>query len=161
MQNRLIHLSPFSTTRSFRFQPSPKIPCLKLQNPQLHFASPQKLHFSNKSPFTLPNDLRVFRNQQTPNESVKATTENENITHKVAQLREETNINEKSAAVTKKKPLTTRIKDEITHYWHGTKLLGLEIKISTKLLYKLLKGQKLTRREHRQVWRYIIKIRVC
>ncbi|CAG8614457.1 14614_t:CDS:10 [Rhizophagus irregularis] len=156
VQNRLTHLSPFSTTRSFRFQPSPKIPCLKLQNPQLHFASLQKLHFSNKSPFTLPNDLRVFRSQQIPKESVKVTAENENITHKVAQLaKEETNINEKSsaAAVTKKKPLTTRIKDEITHYWHGTKLLGLEIKISTKLLYKLLKGQKLTRREHRQLRR--------
>ncbi|RGB24282.1 LETM1-like protein [Rhizophagus diaphanus] len=156
VQNRLTHLSPFSTTRSFRFQPSPKIPCLKLQNPQLHFASLQKLHFSNKSPFTLPNDLRVFRSQQIPKESIKVTAENENITHKVAQLaKEETNINEKSsaAAVTKKKPLTTRIKDEITHYWHGTKLLGLEIKISTKLLYKLLKGQKLTRREHRQLRR--------
>jgi hypothetical protein len=151
VQNRLTHLSPLSTTRSFRFQPSPKTSCLNLQNPQLHF---QKLHFSNKSPFTLPNDLRVFRNQQAPKEPFKATTENEILTHKVAQfVKEETNINEKSlaAAVAKKKSLTTRIKDEITHYWHGTKLLGLEIKISTKLLYKLLKGQKLTRREHRQV----------
>ncbi|GBC06740.1 hypothetical protein RclHR1_07000010 [Rhizophagus clarus] len=152
VQNRL---SPFSTARSFRFQPPPpKTLCSKFQSLQLHFASHQKLHFSNKSPFILPNELRLFRNQQAPKE-FKATTENENITHKVAQfVKEETNINEKSAAViTKKKPLTTRIKDEITHYWHGTKLLGLEIKISTKLLYKLLKGQKLTRREHRQLRR--------
>ncbi|RIB16039.1 LETM1-like protein, partial [Gigaspora rosea] len=46
-----------------------------------------------------------------------------------------------------------RIKDELVHYWQGTKLLGLEIKISTKLTYKLLKGQKLTRREYRQLKR--------
>jgi LETM1 and EF-hand domain-containing protein 1 len=123
---------------------------LKHQNLQLQFGSHQKSYFSNKSPFTLPNELRLFRNLQVSKEPIKVTTEKENTTHKVSQfVKEEANINEKT--VTKKKPLITRIKDEIIHYWHGTKLLGLEIKISTKLLYKLLKGQKLTRREHRQV----------
>ncbi|RIA89627.1 LETM1-like protein [Glomus cerebriforme] len=153
VQNRLTPLSPFCTTRSIWFQPSLKIPRLKLQNPQLQFASHRELHFSNKSPFTLPNELRLLRSIQVSKEPVKVATEKENTTHKVAQF--ETNTNEKASAATvaKKKPLTTRIKDELIHYWHGTKLLGLEIKISTKLLYKLLKGQKLTRREHRQLRR--------
>lgn len=59
---------------------------------------------------------------------------------------------ETAAAVTKpKKPLMQRIKDEAVHYWQGTKLLGLELKISSKLLSKVLRGGKLTRREYRQV----------
>lgn len=51
----------------------------------------------------------------------------------------------------KKKTLWQKVKDEAVHYWHGTKLLGLEIRISSKLIWKLLKGGKLTRREARQV----------
>jgi LETM1 and EF-hand domain-containing protein 1 len=43
------------------------------------------------------------------------------------------------------------IKHEAAHYWAGTKLLGQEIKISSKLQYKVLQGGSLTRRERRQV----------
>ncbi|KAI8598770.1 LETM1-domain-containing protein [Dissophora ornata] len=49
-----------------------------------------------------------------------------------------------------KKSLWERFKLEMIHYWHGTKLLGKEIKISTKLAGRLLNGNKLTRREQRQ-----------
>lgn len=50
-----------------------------------------------------------------------------------------------------KKSLWMRVKKELVHYWDGTKLLGTEIKISTKLANRLLHGSKLTRREQRQV----------
>ena len=53
--------------------------------------------------------------------------------------------------IKKKAPLSQRIKDELTHYWHGTKLLGKEIGISIRLGRKLLQGYKLSRREQRQV----------
>jgi hypothetical protein len=43
------------------------------------------------------------------------------------------------------------VKKEASHYWHGTKLLGQEIKISAKLQWKVLNGGTLTRRERRQV----------
>lgn len=43
------------------------------------------------------------------------------------------------------------IKKEASHYWHGTKLLGKEIRISARIQGRLLAGKKLTRREHRQV----------
>ena len=43
------------------------------------------------------------------------------------------------------------VKKEAAHYWAGTKLLGHEITISSKLLYQVLKGDELTRRERRQV----------
>ncbi|CAI2191679.1 3870_t:CDS:2, partial [Funneliformis geosporum] len=148
----LTNLSSFSTTRTFWSQP--KILCLKpLQNSQ-QFATNQKSHFSNKSPFTLPNELRLLRNSHVSKEPVRGTIVKEHMTHKVT--KEEPNINKENtstATIYKKKALITRIKDEFIHYWHGTKLLGLEIKISTKLLYKLLKGQRLTRREQRQLRR--------
>ncbi|KAI9322196.1 LETM1-like protein-domain-containing protein [Dichotomocladium elegans] len=58
-----------------------------------------------------------------------------------------------AATKAKKKTLWQKVKDEATHYWHGTKLLGLEIRISSKLTYKLLNGAHLTRREARQLRR--------
>ncbi|CAG8478106.1 10885_t:CDS:10 [Acaulospora colombiana] len=101
-------------------------------------------------PFSLPKELRLLRNAQVSKEPI-GIPEREPTKHIAAQFEKEETNNEK--AVVKKKPLVTRIKDELIHYWHGTKLFGLEIKISTKLLYKLLKGQKLTRREQRQLKR--------
>ena len=52
-----------------------------------------------------------------------------------------------------KEPLLKRIKHEINHYVNGTKLLGYEIKVSTKLLIKFAQGYELTRREHNQLKR--------
>ncbi|CAO1622115.1 unnamed protein product [Sympodiomycopsis kandeliae] len=46
-----------------------------------------------------------------------------------------------------------KVKEEAAHYWHGTKLLGKEIRISARLLRRLLSGYSLTRREHRQLKR--------
>ncbi|RXK36497.1 MRS7 family protein [Tremella mesenterica] len=47
----------------------------------------------------------------------------------------------------------TTVKKEAQHYWQGTKLLGQEIKISSKLQWKVLNGGTLTRRERRQLRR--------
>lgn len=56
---------------------------------------------------------------------------------------------------TAKAPLATRVwkkvKHEAQHYWHGTKLLVSEVRISARLQWKLLHGEGLTRRERRQV----------
>ncbi|SPO28858.1 related to leucine zipper-EF-hand containing transmembrane protein 1 [Ustilago trichophora] len=56
-----------------------------------------------------------------------------------------------------KAPLTTRIwakvKEEALHYWHGSKLLGKEVRISWRLLRRLMLGYSLTRREKRQLKR--------
>jgi LETM1 and EF-hand domain-containing protein 1, mitochondrial len=53
-----------------------------------------------------------------------------------------------------KEPLGTRIwkkvKHEAQHYWHGSKLLVSEVRISSKLQWKILHGEPLTRRERRQ-----------
>lgn len=54
-----------------------------------------------------------------------------------------------------KLPLSTRVwkkvKHEAQHYWHGSKLLVSEVRISSGLQWKILQGSTLTRRERRQV----------
>jgi LETM1 and EF-hand domain-containing protein 1 len=53
----------------------------------------------------------------------------------------------------KKLTIWQKIKHEAQHYWQGTQLLGAEIKISARLLWKLLKRSELSRRELRQLKR--------
>ncbi|KAG2212820.1 hypothetical protein INT46_008481 [Mucor plumbeus] len=52
-----------------------------------------------------------------------------------------------------KKTMWQKVKTEALHYWHGTKLLGLEVRISSRLTWKMLQGTKLSRRENRQLRR--------
>ena len=37
------------------------------------------------------------------------------------------------------------------HYWHGSKLLWADIMVAWGLTRRLMKGETLTRREHKQV----------
>lgn len=68
----------------------------------------------------------------------------------VATIRKEIEENEKAPKkVVKKKPLKERIMDELRHYYHGFRLFFIEIRISTMLILRILKGDTLTRREHR------------
>ncbi|TBU29049.1 LETM1-domain-containing protein [Dichomitus squalens] len=46
-----------------------------------------------------------------------------------------------------------KVKHEVQHYWSGTKLLAAEVRISSRLQWKLLHGESLTRRERRQLKR--------
>lgn len=47
--------------------------------------------------------------------------------------------------------LKDRIKKEIMHYYNGFRLLYLDCKVAAKLLWRVLHGETLTRRERRQV----------
>lgn len=55
----------------------------------------------------------------------------------------------------KKLTLGQKIKKEAQHYWDGTKLLGTEIKISSRLAVRMAAGYELTRRETRQLQRTV------
>ncbi|KAK0450799.1 LETM1-like protein-domain-containing protein [Armillaria borealis] len=46
-----------------------------------------------------------------------------------------------------------KVKHEAAHYWHGSKLLVSEVRISARLQWKILHGEVLTRRERRQLKR--------
>lgn len=55
--------------------------------------------------------------------------------------------------VVAKPGLWSKLKDGVVHYWQGSKLLAYETKISFRLLRKVLNGEKLIRREYRQLLR--------
>eukprot|EP00731_Ephydatia_muelleri_P021382 Em0013g1109a len=81
------------------------------------------------------------------------------IEHAVDQMKEK----KKQVELAKEQPLATpvevkpslmkRIWEACVHYYHGFKLLMLEIRVSSRLLMKTLKGNSLTRREQKQFHR--------
>ncbi|KAK9760100.1 LETM1 domain-containing protein ylh47, variant 2 [Basidiobolus ranarum] len=96
--------------------------------------------------FGVPRHLRLLRSAEQPKV----------VTQAVKEVLKKDAVDASGKAVAEKptkKSLWLRIKDECVHYWHGTKLLGVEIKISTKLLTKMVRGFSLTRREQRQLQR--------
>lgn len=50
-----------------------------------------------------------------------------------------------------KKSLGQKVLDELKHYYHGFRLLGIDTKIAGRMVWRLLHGQQLTRRERRRV----------
>lgn len=50
-----------------------------------------------------------------------------------------------------KKSLGQRIVDELKHYYHGFRLLWIDTKIAARMLWRILHGSTLSRRERRQV----------
>lgn len=50
-----------------------------------------------------------------------------------------------------RKALGQRVLDELKHYYHGFRLLGIDTKIAGRMVWRLLHGQLLTRRERRRV----------
>ncbi|KAJ8783487.1 hypothetical protein J1605_009192 [Eschrichtius robustus] len=49
-----------------------------------------------------------------------------------------------------RKPLGQRVLDELKHYYHGFRLLWIDTKIAARMLWRILHGHSLTRRERRQ-----------
>ncbi|ESP00432.1 hypothetical protein LOTGIDRAFT_140711, partial [Lottia gigantea] len=66
---------------------------------------------------------------------------------------EKNNKNSKSTEVEVKKSLWQRFVAEIKHYYNGFRLLFIDVKISSRLLYRVLNGQTLSRREKNQLVR--------
>uniref|UniRef100_A0A2R5LMH4 Putative paramyosin n=2 Tax=Ornithodoros turicata TaxID=34597 RepID=A0A2R5LMH4_9ACAR len=54
-----------------------------------------------------------------------------------------------------KRSLGKRIWDEMVHYYHGFRLLFIDIRVSSRLVYRILNGDDLTRREHKQLVRTV------
>ncbi|KAI8072804.1 LETM1-like protein-domain-containing protein [Gongronella butleri] len=106
----------------------------------------------------LHSELRILRSEKP---SKPLSEDKETLTSRAALLAKEhakeqakETANAAAATVAKpKKSLWQKVKEEAVHYWHGTKLLGLEIRISSRLIWKLLNGGYLTRREARQLRR--------
>jgi LETM1 and EF-hand domain-containing protein 1 len=77
------------------------------------------------------------------------------IEETVQALKEDLKEKPSVAVVAEKPPLLKRIKkkivDEALHYYHGFRLLFIDINVSRKLVWRVLNGKSLTRREHRLV----------
>lgn len=54
---------------------------------------------------------------------------------------------------TSKKSLWVRIKDEGKHFWSGCKLLVLDVRVCSRIIWKITRGKTITRRERRQLTR--------
>ncbi|XP_058402526.1 mitochondrial proton/calcium exchanger protein isoform X2 [Diceros bicornis minor] len=52
-----------------------------------------------------------------------------------------------------KKSLGQRVLDELKHYYHGFRLLWIDTKIAARMLWRILNGHSLSRRERRQFLR--------
>ncbi|KZM21891.1 LETM1 domain-containing protein ylh47 [Ascochyta rabiei] len=93
------------------------------------------------------NPKTVAQDAQTMTElaSAKATADTEAEKKAIAKKEE----------AKKKLTLWEKVKHELAHYWDGTKLLGFEIRISSKLALKMAAGYELTRRERRQLQRTV------
>lgn len=52
-----------------------------------------------------------------------------------------------------KRSLRKKIVDEIKHYYHGFRLLFIDLRISSRYVRKILSGESLSRREHQQLVR--------
>lgn len=57
--------------------------------------------------------------------------------------------------VVPKKSIKQKVIDELVHYYHGFRLLFIDMKISTVLVWRVLRGKSLSRREYRLLSRTV------
>ncbi|GAA5947443.1 hypothetical protein JCM3765_001679 [Sporobolomyces pararoseus] len=143
--------SPVSPFVQARFAPLLSRTTIKSLAPLTPYATrPEQLRLLTTSrPFLAPSP-------SSPSKSTTSTSTTATETKELATADEK----EKKAVAKKGKEEASRltriwasVKKEASHYWHGTKLLGKEIRISARLVRRLIVGKKLTRREHRQLKR--------
>ncbi|EZA48684.1 hypothetical protein DMN91_001841 [Ooceraea biroi] len=79
-------------------------------------------------------------------ETVKTIKEEKELKDKMSESLVKTEQPKKAVA---KLSIWQRVKGEILHYYHGFRLLGLDMKVSAKLIWRILHGKELSRREHR------------
>merc|ERR1719219_1620928 len=72
-----------------------------------------------------------------------------------ADLAVKVSVEKKEKEVQVKKSLGERVMAEIKHYYSGFKLLFLDVKISSKIIWKTVHGKTLSRRENRQLVRTV------
>ncbi|KAG1652579.1 Mitochondrial proton/calcium exchanger protein [Nymphon striatum] len=60
-----------------------------------------------------------------------------------------------ASVVAQKKSIGQRVIAVIKHYYHGFRLLFIDIRVSSRLLWRILNGNSLSRREHKQLVRTV------
>lgn len=113
------------------------------------FSVPQCLnrHFSSsvkgsKDSSKVERTIKALKQEKEAESSLK---EEENVTEVVKVRASEKEI------VPKKPSIAQRIIKELKHYYHGFRLLFIDIKVAAHYSWQMLRGKSLTRRERRQV----------
>uniref|UniRef100_A0A8C4N7V2 Leucine zipper-EF-hand containing transmembrane protein 1 n=1 Tax=Eptatretus burgeri TaxID=7764 RepID=A0A8C4N7V2_EPTBU len=105
------------------------------------------LHGSSQS----LDDSKVERSLQTLKEKSNISNDAESSGTRVPSP--SSNPSSSMVEVTKRRTMVQRIVDEVKHYYHGFRLLWSDTTIAGRLLWRVLNGDQLTRRERRQFLR--------
>jgi len=102
----------------------------------------------------------VIRLKEKKDEQLAEIEKIENIEKKIKSVIEAEEMAVKVKLEQEKDPVPKRgiwekVKDEAKHYYSGFKLLALDVKVSSKIVYKIAQGKNLTRRENRQLVRTV------
>lgn len=106
------------------------------------------INFGAVRHFSLSSQL-YEQNSSKLEASVKKIKEKEQEQLLEQQKQQTTGIVAAPEKIVVKKTIKERIWDEVLHYYHGFRLLFIDINVSRKLLGRVLNGKTLTRREHR------------
>ena len=109
-------------------------------------------YFSTRRHFT--TSITRFSEPSSKVEQTVNALKEEVEQQKKPQDKPETVVDKKTAVTTPpKRPLRKRIWDELVHYYHGFRLLFIDIRIASRLAWKSIQGEDLSRREYRQLTR--------
>lgn len=126
---------------------------LSLKNSSLSHQTTYSLILNNRLGFQ--SSLNVYRSYQT---SAPFKKDESKVEKTVKALKDSSADKQKAVATadtktveTAKKSLVQKFVDVVKHYYHGFRLLFIDFRICSKLIWKVLKGKTLTRRESNQV----------
>lgn len=88
----------------------------------------------------------VLRIDPKPSSKVEET-----VTALKEKAKDQSSAETKPLEVVSRKSIKQKIVDECLHYYHGFRLLFIDISVSAKLLFRIVRGNQLTRREHNLV----------
>lgn len=99
--------------------------------------------------------VRTVNHQSTSkvDEAVKALKSSNQ--EKLEKKQKEVVVKAESKVDVPKRSLGKRVWDELVHYYHGFRLLFIDIRICSKYVWRILRGGELSRREHRQLVRTV------
>lgn len=109
---------------------------------QLHSIS----HLTTKLEFSNPHIRQISYTSSLLSE--KPSSKIEETVNAVKEKAQKEAEGKEVSAIKPTKTIKQKVIDEVMHYYHGFKLLGLNAKISFKLALKKMRGIDLTRREH-------------
>lgn len=125
---------------------------------KLQLYIPQDIYFQSF------HSSRVILDKSKVEDSLKAKLKSksdkaiENIEERSVDKKESIPQKPSTDKVVPKKPLWDRIVAEVKHYYHGFRLLALDLRIASKTLWKNLRGKPVSRRERNQFRRALSDI---